>query len=573
MIRHGITNCHTLYLMNNRIRPCLDHAATPSLQAKDNLHAAAPTARRHLSRSTGARLLSASLLTLGLSACGSGDSPEHPESLSSTQGDNPIAALARGLDNDLAITDTSAPATSEETAGHAAQASAAAAPSAESQPAARHLSTRAVNVPASTDVCRTVVAQNSVLRTGMDNARIPGLPRPGWGRYITDPNYGTCVARVTGNVSMPNQPYVRNDYSRRQAFNANDTYMLMAARDGYWFLYDALTMKRIRRLAGPAGDAEPQWHPTNPNLLYFLNRNGIGMQIHVLDVRTNQRKLASDMGPHVRKIWPGATTAWTRSEGAPSADGRYWCFQAETRNWNTVGVFTWDMKEQRIVGSMDVHERPDHVSMTPSGRYCVISSDGSLGTRAYTRDFRSPYFPERSSQPWLRLHHKSEHSDIAFDRNGVDTYVAVDYQAGEVFSVNLQDGRRKSLFPVYPGRTATAMHFSGKAYKKPGWVLVSTYAEYHADNMYQPVRNTDRQQWLHRKMFAVSLDDRTVVRPIAHIDSTLASAPGFDAYWSEPHASVNASFTRMLFNSTWNSSNPREVETYLVALPKRALDR
>ena len=72
--------------------------------------------------------------------------------------------------------------------------------------------------------------------------------------------------------------------------------MLMAARDGYWFLYDALTMKRIRRLAGPAGDAEPQWHPTNPNLLYFLNRNGIGMQIHVLDVRTNQRKLASDIG-------------------------------------------------------------------------------------------------------------------------------------------------------------------------------------------------------------------------------------------------------------------------------------
>ena len=74
-------------------------------------------------------------------------------------------------------------------------------------------------------------------------------------------------------------------------------------------------------------------------------------------------------------------------------------------------------------------------------------------------------------------------------------------------------------------------------------------------------------------MFAVSLEARPRIRPIAHTDATLAAAPGFDAYWTEPHATVNADFTRMLFNSTWNSSNAYDVETYLTALPNGSLDR
>lgn len=528
--------------------------------------------RRPPSLRAGARLLSSAVLTLGLAACGNGDPTDAgPASVSAAAGkDKPVAALAQGLDSSLSL-----PADGGMTGTQQAAPTATSALASADETAPQHRVPRAVPSPASADVCNGVLASNHALPSGIENAPIPGVPRPAVGTAITDPTYLSCIARVTDNGrGTKAAPYHRNDYSRRQAFNANSTYMLMSARDGHWFLYDARTLKPIKRLNGLAGDAEPQWHYQDPNRLYYLNRNGIGMQIHLLDVRNNRSRLVADMGAEVRKRWPAANAAWTRSEGSPSHDQRYWCFQAEnTHSWNTLGVFTWDMKEQRIVGGIDVHERPDHVSMSPSGYYCVVSSDGRMGTRSYTRDFQSPYFPGRSSQPWLQLHHKSEHSDIALDRNQVDAYVAVDYQAGEVFSVNLRNGRKFSLFPVYPGRTATAMHFSGKAYRKPGWVLVSTYAEYHADNMAAPVRNTGRQQWLHRKMFAVSLEARPRIRPIAHTDATLAAAPGFDAYWTEPHATVNADFTRMLFNSTWNSSNAYDVETYLTALPNGSLDR
>lgn len=576
-------------IVDTRAHTPENRVSRPALQGPDpaRISSQPPSLR------AGARLLSATILMLGLSACGSGDSSPDAGTASPVTGkDKPIAALAHALDNSLPLpsglneasglnethastaTDSVPAQTRHADMDNGDVARAGTAAVADRTPQPRRV-IRAQPSPASADVCGNAVANSLPMPSGIENAPIPDMPRPAIGTATTDPTYHSCIARVTDNGGGgKSAPYHRNDYSRRQAFNANSTYMLMSARDGHWFLYDARTLKPIKRLNGLAGDAEPHWHYKDPNRLYYLNRNGVGMQIHLLDVRSNRSTLVSDMGAQVRQRWPAANAAWTRSEGSPSADNRYWCFQAEnTHAWNTLGVFTWDMKEQRIVGSIDVHERPDHVSMSPSGYYCVVSSDGQMGTRSYTRDFKSPYFPGRSNQPWLQLHHKSEHSDIALDKNQVDAYVAVDYQAGEVFSINLRNGRKFPLFSVYPGRTATALHFSGKAYRKPGWVLVSTYAEYHADNMREPVRNTARQQWLHRKMFAVSLEARPRIRPIAHVDSTLASAPGFDAYWTEPHATVNPDFTRMLFNSTWNSSNAHDVETYLTALPKGALER
>ncbi len=175
----------------------------------------------------------------------------------------------------------------------------------------------------------------------------------------------------------------------------------------------------------------------------------------------------------------------------------------------------------------------------------------------------------------MKLHEQSEHSDLALNKQGEDVYVAIDYQAdrGDVFMVNLKTGKRTSLFPTYLSGTATAIHFSGKAYGKPGWALVSTYGEYHASNQASSLRNTAMQQWMHRKIFAVSLEENPQIRPLAHADSDSKSSWGSDAYWAEPQATVNSDFTRVLFNSTLNSSRIQDVETYMLALPKGALDK
>ena len=429
-------------------------------------------------------------------------------------------------------------------------------------------------------LCVAELATMPLLLAGTERHLLPDNARPPFLSSTQDPVYGSCVVRVTDNAAHPEAPAERNDYSRRQAFNANDTYFLLAARDGHWHLHDAATGRFIRvlnNLTGAtdrlAGDAEPQWHPTDPDLLYFLPRDGIGMQIYQLDLRTNQVSVVADMGPQIQQHWPDASVASTRSEGSPSADGRYWCFMAramvDNGSWPMRGVFTWDLQERRIVGTLSQDGTPDHVSMSPSGKYCVVSHTTATGpgTRSYRRDFQAPY-SDSTPDAWLQLHTTSEHSDIALDPQGHDTYVSVDYQSngGDVFMQDLETGQRTPLFSTYPGRTATALHISGKAYNRPGWVLVSTYAEHPADDSSVQGLHDERRQWLHRKLFAVSLTKNPDIRSIAY-----ANSDAFQ-YEAEPQATVNRNFTRMLFNSTWNSSSMADQEVFLTAITAQALD-
>ncbi|MCK6423486.1 MAG: hypothetical protein L6Q75_00150 [Burkholderiaceae bacterium] len=389
---------------------------------------------------------------------------------------------------------------------------------------------------------------------GRHLAAVPPLPKPAKGQAVVDPVHRTCVLRVTDHAaetSLGPRGFLRNDYSRRQAFNADDSRLLAIASDGHWHLYDARTLQRLGQVPRLAGDAEPQWHPTDPNRLYFVPNNGVGMKLLELDLRSGQERVVGDFAERLRKRWPQANTAWTKSEGSPSADGRYWCFMVDDAQWRGVGLITWDRDTDSILGMRDLNGvRPDHVSMSPSGKYCVVSGTGSQGTVAWTRDLSSS----------RRLHHASEHSDIALDARGRDVYVAIDYQAsgGPVFMVDLDSGERRDLFDTYLSGTAMALHISGRSFARPGWVLVSTYADHAA-------RGNAGQQWPHRKLFAMSLEARPRIVNLAHHRSEFAK------YWTEPHASVNRDFTRVVFNSNWGIRSETDIDMYMVALPPTLL--
>ncbi|MGZ5260741.1 MAG: hypothetical protein ACXWC0_24240, partial [Burkholderiales bacterium] len=152
-----------------------------------------------------------------------------------------------------------------------------------------------------------------------------------------------------------------------------------------------------------------------------------------------------------------------------------------------------------------------------------------------------------------KLSHKGEHSDIALDANGDDTYVSIDYEAsgGPVYMTNLRTETRTILFPTYLDHTATAIHFSGKAFLRKGWVLLSTYAE--TGNVWE---------WLHGKIFAVELKEHPRVINLAH------HHVAYNEYFTEPHASVNRDFTRVSFGSNWETKSKSDIDTYLIELPQ-----
>lgn len=380
------------------------------------------------------------------------------------------------------------------------------------------------------------------------NERIPSVPRPKKGLAQHDPVYGNCVQRLTDHAAEPPKHFARHDYSRRQAFNADSSKVLIASHDGTWHLYDAKTLTWLKQLDEPAGDAELQWHPTDPDLVYFQPTNGVGMVLYELNVDSERVREVADFSSRLQKIWPKANSAWTKAEGAPSADGRYWCFMVDDAAWQSLGIFVWDMQKDEILGTKSTHgDRPDHVSMSPGGSRCVVSSDSpGVGTRAWTRDF------SRSTL----LHHKSEHSDLAFDAKGREVYVSIDYQSrdGDVFMVDLESGKRTTLFSTYLNNSTTAVHFSGRAFKRPGWVLVSTYA------------SDGGQAWLHEKIMAMSLTPDPSIRGLAFHHTQ------YNGYWTEPQATVNQDFTRVLFNSNWGSNSETDIDNYMISLQPSALD-
>lgn len=394
--------------------------------------------------------------------------------------------------------------------------------------------------------CEAVVATDFALNTSRAIDPLPTLAKPARGVAFLEPTYKTCIVRATDHVADGINGFTRNDYARRQAFNADSSRYIAYALNGSWHLYDANTTAHLTALIGPGGDAEVQWSATDPDLLYYTPTNGVGLKLYELNVKTGVSRVAGDFAARLKAKWPTANAAWTKSEGSPSKDGRYWCFMVDDVAWGGLGMFTWDRETDTILG-MSNHPggvRPDHVSMSPSGNYCVWA--GST-VEAFSRDMTT-----HSTVVAM-----GEHSDIAIDANGDDVFVSVDYQsnAGDIYMVNLRTKQRTALLSTYINGGATALHVSGKGFNKPGWMLLSTYADYGPSG----------RQWMYQKVMAVQLQANPKVVNLAFTRQIS------NGYWTEPHGSTNRDFTKMLFNSNWNVNTDTDVDAYMLELPAGAI--
>jgi len=425
----------------------------------------------------------------------------------------------------------------------------------------------------SSDNCKQIYKSQSQLLSGKDTKQVAILPKPPKGIAILDPSYKSCRLRVTDFKNEPPKGFARNDYSRRQPFNADDSYMLVYARNGYWHLYETATQKYYKKLNLGGGSVEPQWHPSDPKSLFVLPNNG-GLKISRYNIDSDRFTTVADFTDiisingypgktSILDIWPKAARVWTKSEGSPSVDARYWAFQVETSKFSPLGLITYDLVDNVISGVFDFSKdgkgigRPDHVSMSPSGDFVVPSwhvpnncpnkyTHGTFkqpcGLMVYSRDFKTGF----------GITSRGPHSDIAIDKQGNDVIVISNYVTGYVEMHNLVNRKKTNLWKIYVGGSATAMHFSGKSYKKPGWVLVSTYA------------TTKDTQWWTNKIMAVELNKRPLIYMISH---TYTKDAG---YWAEPHAVANRDFSKIIFNSNWLSAT-QEMDVYMIELPDNAI--
>ena len=294
--------------------------------------------------------------------------------------------------------------------------------------------------------------------------------KPNVFRPTVDPAYGLTVRRVT---SADGTRFDRNTYSRRQAENADGTFIMTYHGSAAYRVYN-VDSGRLLTTLDLHPDSEPQWHPTSAALVRHLSGDDAStgsLRLYETNVTTGITTVAADLGAALRTRLPGAAYLSDGAEGSPSKNGRRYAWKVFDSSEQWIGIVTYDVAAKTVLGvrtkrQIAAKEKLDAISMSPSGRWVIAQYHD--GTYLYPANLT------RQS----KIYASADHSDIMIGRDGHDYYVYVDFSAsangGWVLAHDLDDGSVTRLFDLYD-QANTSIHFSGKAYDNPGWVVASTY--------------------------------------------------------------------------------------------------
>ena len=90
--------------------------------------------------------------------------------------------------------------------------------------------------------------------TGFDVIPSPDLPEPAPRTAYIDPVFGTCILRVSdrANDLSRDDPSegLKNEYSRVQSFNSDESLLLLRSIESNWYLFDAVSLERLAQPGG-----------------------------------------------------------------------------------------------------------------------------------------------------------------------------------------------------------------------------------------------------------------------------------------------------------------------------------
>lgn len=133
--------------------------------------------------------------------------------------------------------------------------------------------TNAAGRDVSSDSVEPVVDSDISWQGGItDNRQVDEveLAEPQAGETVIDPAFGTSIEAVgNGSTSSSLLPL-----QGRPAWNADGSYLLMYRSGSGFSLFDSETLTEVRVIPiSPADIEQVYWHPTNPELLYFVDHS------------------------------------------------------------------------------------------------------------------------------------------------------------------------------------------------------------------------------------------------------------------------------------------------------------
>jgi len=348
------------------------------------------------------------------------------------------------------------------------------------------------------------------------------VTQPSVGQAYTDPQFGTTIRRLT---AIGGTGKLVPMYSPVQAWNADETYMILYQVEHGHRLYDGHTYQFIRDLDIHPPDVEQvYWSTSDPDILYWIATN----QVMVYRVSTDKNTLLNTI-PSCSGQVTADSHAWI------SWDSTYLGLLCEP----TSKAFMYNLKTNTVLGSATGDSAP------------YIGADGQL---AYWDGVVVDQ--SMTTVRTLDLATSVEHASLGMLANGHDTYNRVAFDpgphgsgVGSLVTYDLTDGSSRVIvgpdtgYPYPPTET----HLSAQIYKRPGWVFVSIIGDFSGATV------------LSQEIILADTNPGGKVCRIAHHHSH------GDDYWGEPHVSGSPSGTRAIFGSDWGGQ--ASIDTYVIELP------
>lgn len=392
---------------------------------------------------------------------------------------------------------------------------------------------------------------------------VPAISKPDYLTPIRPSPFGTKITRIAGNSGQSLTTTngsgtwgsdVRHHSSKDQPWNSTGTLIHIENKGSPRVLF--LDGETYAPKFGPCSNYdyyEDRWHPSREHPNERINVKG--SQLIWFDVVSCVKTRSWTLPVAVPGIGP-----W---EGNPSADGRFVALTDSTR------FFVVDMDPQppfapypssRIGPMTDLTDcgigscTIDWVSVSPSGKYVVVSYDGDY-VRVYDVN---PGTLALTPRPMPLVHANCHgtaakgfiydlgHADMAlnpFDNNE-DVLIGQEHcgnrgstvsgvLVGGVMMVRLRDGAIKPL--THPSNEAYPYHISTRNYDRPGWAYVT----------YWPAAG----KRFNDEIIAVRMDGSFAVERLAHTRSNSSGC-----YRCEPHGVPSRDGKRVIFASNWGSS-------------------
>jgi hypothetical protein len=341
---------------------------------------------------------------------------------------------------------------------------------------------------------------------------------------FTDPVFGNKVVKVTNplnaipGLGLTWEKVARHHYSIDQAWNADQSLLMMGMGTTGRLFLDGRTYKPLFNRQHPG---MLRWHRTNPSLMVFVGKAGVGYW----DVRKDLRQPKNPLTGY-------KDLNFGENKGNLSDSGAVLAITAKRSDGKKV-MFAYNLGTARKYPDIDMSAWYDigWTTISPKGTYIVSYSRKTSSSNNQRLVFT---LDGKLVQNWTD-YERPGHGDFMIDRNGYEVAVGRskvdDYK---LITRRLVDGKVTVLSDCIK-----ASHMSARSLSNPGWVFGSFVKDGSDHSRYLPYRN---------EVTAISTDGTQKVRRLAQHNSTENN------YLSEAHASPSPDGKRAIFASNWGVS-------------------